>query len=101
MEKDDLLRHRSALGDILYVYKQAGFRVTTICCDKAFRGLASYLKDVWQKKLNIANAQEHVAEIERSHRVIKGRARAMFHLLPYQSLPKTALQILVMESAKK
>jgi hypothetical protein len=88
IEKDDLSHHRSALEDILQVYKQAGFKVTTICCDNAFCGLASYLRDVWQIKRNVANAEEHVPEIERSHRVIKERVGNMFHRLPFQTLPR-------------
>jgi hypothetical protein len=93
--------YRSALNDILQVYKTAGFRVTAICCDNAFSGLTSFLRDIWQIQINIASAQEHVPEIERTHRVIKERARAMFHRLPYLTLPRTALKILVMESTKK
>jgi hypothetical protein len=51
--------------------------------------------------MDVANAQEHVPEIERSHQVIKERARAMFHRLPYQALPKLALKILVLDSTMK
>jgi hypothetical protein len=59
------------------------------------------MRDNWQISMNVANAQEQVPEIERFHRVIKERARAMFHRLPYQALPKRALTILVLEPVKK
>jgi hypothetical protein len=101
LDEDNVSGYRSALEDILHVYKQAGFRITTVCCDNAFKGLKQYLRDTWQITMNVANAQEPVPEIERSHRVIKERARAMFHRLPYQALPKIALKILILESAKK
>jgi hypothetical protein len=100
LDQDNVSGYRSALEDILHVYKE-GFRVTTIRCDNEFKGLKQFLRETWQITMNVANAQEHVPEIERSHRVIMERARAMFHRLPYQALPKLALKILVLESAKK
>ena len=38
--------------------------------------------------LNTASASEHVPEIERQHRVIKERARACRHSLPFKMIPK-------------
>jgi hypothetical protein len=38
--------------------------------------------------VNITAKEEHVPEIERQHRVIKERARAIIQTLPYKSMPK-------------
>jgi len=38
--------------------------------------------------VNITAREEHVPEIERQHRVIKERARAVIQTLPYRSVPK-------------
>jgi hypothetical protein len=100
LDQDSVSGYRNALEDILQVYKQAGFRVTTVYFDNAFKGLKQFLRETGQITMNVANAQELVPETERSHRVTKERARAMFHRLPYQALPKIALKILVLESAK-
>jgi hypothetical protein len=38
-------------------------------------------------KLNLANANKHVPEIERKIRVIKERVRAVIYSIPFNSLP--------------
>ena len=41
--------------------------------------------------VNFATRNEHVPEIERQHRVIKERARACCHMLPFEVLPRVLL----------
>jgi phospholipid N-methyltransferase len=38
--------------------------------------------------VNVTAKEEHVAEIERQHRVIKERARAVIQTLPFKNMPK-------------
>ena len=50
--------------------------------------------------LRCVAAQEHVAEVERSIRVIKERFRSVYHRLPFQGLPKLMIRLGVMETAR-
>jgi hypothetical protein len=38
--------------------------------------------------MNVTAKNEHVAEVERQHRAIKERARAIVQTLPYKGLPR-------------
>ena len=51
-------------------------------------------------ELVCVSAQEHVAQIERSIRVIKERFRSTYHRLPFQALPKAMIRVGVMEAAR-
>jgi hypothetical protein len=59
------------------------------------------LQEAYNVRMNHANAQEHVPEIEQSIRVIKERFRATSHCLPFLKLPTALVKILAMESTQK
>ena len=46
------------------------------------------LAAVYNVRINYANPQEHVPEVERNIQVIKERFRATFHCLPFLKFPK-------------
>ncbi|KAG7373397.1 hypothetical protein IV203_034121 [Nitzschia inconspicua] len=54
-----------AMTDILRIYNLAGFRVTRIHCDNAFRSVMEEIENNFEGiHVNFANAQEHVPEAE-------------------------------------
>ena len=59
------------------------------------------IRDVLELDINYANPQDHVPEAERNNRTIKERIRASYHRLPYHTLTKAMVKVLVSESAKK
>jgi hypothetical protein len=85
-----------ALKQVINLYKGKGHRVGmmnfteqnqpvhTILGDNEFENIREDMV-----ALGIATArEEHVPEIERQHRVIKERARAIIQTLPYENMPK-------------
>ena len=76
------------------VYRECGFKVISADMDNAF---AYIEQDLWDEKIspNFVSASEHVAKVERRNRVIKERARAMRHSLPFKCIPKLMLRELV------
>ena len=51
--------------------------------------------------MDYSATKKHVPEAERNNRVLKERIRTAFHRLPFKSLPKTVLKVLVMETVRK
>ena len=82
------------------LYRNGGYALTKVHCDNEFRAMFTRFP-VEGVTPNYANPNDHVPEAERNIRVLKERIRATFHRLPFTSLPKLMLKILVMESAKK
>jgi hypothetical protein len=68
-------------------YNEYNNPVHTILADNEFKALQ---KDVESSgtKMNVTAKNEHVPEVERQHRVIKERARAIVQTLPYKRLPR-------------
>ena len=93
--------YRSALDTVFQIYNQAGFKITTIHCDNEFQPIMKEMEKVYGVRMNYANPQEHVPEVERSIRVIKERYRVAFHRLPFKRIPKIMIKILAMECTKK
>lgn len=58
--------YRSALVRVMQIYKEAGFKVTTISADREFVPLLEDMKIEHNFKPNYANAQEHVPEAEQN-----------------------------------
>ena len=50
---------------------------------------------------NYPDAQKHVPEAERNHRVIKERVRACFHNSPHKALPCIVLKYLIADNVFK
>ena len=69
------------------LYTKRGFNVTTELMDREFVLMRTALLNMGVS-LNTASASEYVPEIERQQRVIKERARACRHSLPFKMIPK-------------
>jgi hypothetical protein len=93
--------YRSALDTVFQIYNLAGFNITTILCDNEFQPIMKDMEKIYGIRMNYANPQEHVPEVERSIRVIKERFRVAFHRLPFKRIPKIMIKILAMECTKK
>jgi len=88
-----------ALKQVLNVYKGRGHTVEqmnfteqnqpvhTILGDNEFEAIKEDMLELGVS-VNITAREEHVPEIERQHRVIKERARAIIQTLPYKCMPK-------------
>ncbi|MFN9983226.1 MAG: hypothetical protein ACK53Y_25080, partial [bacterium] len=61
--------------------------VRTILGDNEFEAIREDMT-ILGIEVNVTAKEEHVPEIERQHRVIKERARAVIQTLPYRSMPK-------------
>ena len=93
--------YKTALTSVIQCYNRGGFRIARIHADNEFHPLLEPLQDEFRIEMNFANPQEHVPEAERNNRTVKERIRATYHRLPYHTLTKTMVKILVQESAKK
>lgn len=89
MHNSHLIQHFKA---VISVYVRRGFRVTLILADNQFESLRDDLADL-HVHLNITARDEHVPEIERFHRTIQERVRAIYNTLPFKKVP----QLLVAE----
>ena len=69
------------------LYTKRGFNVTAALMDGEFVTMRTDLLNMGML-LNTSPASEHVPEIKRQHRVIKERARACRHSLPFKMIPK-------------
>ena len=83
------------LSKLLQLYQRCGFHVVRIFADNAFQPVLEPLCVEHGFQPNCANAQEHVPEAERNHRVIKERVQACFHNSPYKALPRIVLKYLI------
>ena len=69
------------------LYTKIGFNVTTALMDGEFVPMRTALLKMGVS-LNTAYAAKHMPEIEQQHRLIKERARACHHSLPFKMIPK-------------
>ena len=77
-----------AVTHVQQTYAKRGFRVTTMLMDGQFdkdglRGAMATLGIT----LNVVAADKHVPEVERHIRTIKDRARSVYNMMPFDSLP--------------
>jgi hypothetical protein len=93
--------HEKALRDVFKLYRRAGFKITVIEADLAFKPLLTELEQELGFTSNFANPGDHVSEAERSIRTMKERIRAGYHRLPYKRLPRLLLKTLVVDTPKK
>ena len=95
--------YEGAINEVLTVYRQGGFNVSTIRCDNEFHAVMDPLaaQQTPPIAMNYANPQEHVPEAERNNRTIQERVRAAYHRLPYTHLPRIMVKYLVMEATRK
>jgi hypothetical protein len=82
---------------IINMYEARGFVITRVEADREF---ACITNDILPTVLNIADADDHVSEAERSIRTIKERVRCTVQGLPYRRIPKVMMRAVV-EGAHK
>jgi hypothetical protein len=93
--------YKNGLKNIIKIYNEAGFKVSTLSCDREYIPLINEIQEEFNITPNYPSAQEHVPEAERNNRVIKERMRAVFHSLPFKAIPKIMIKFLAMECTKK
>ena len=69
-----------SINKIINVYKARGLNVIQIDVDMEFKSLENQLLPI---KLNMAAADEHVSDVERSIRTIKEGTRTLLHDMPF------------------
>jgi hypothetical protein len=82
---------------IINLYETRGFKVTRVEGDQEFSCIEA---DILPTPLNIADADDHVPEVERSIRTIKERTRCLVQGLPFRRVPKAMMRAAV-ENAHK
>jgi hypothetical protein len=93
--------YKNALKNIIKIYNEAGFKVSTLSCDREYIPLINEIQEEFNITPNYPSSQEHVPEAKRNNRVIKERMRAVFHSLPFKAIPKIMIKFLAMECKKK
>ena len=91
----------AALDEVFRVYNQNGCTIAVIHADREFKPLLQSLEDDKSVELNLAAANKHVPEIDRTNRVFKERLRACYHRLPYKNLHRALLIAMVEDCAFK
>jgi hypothetical protein len=79
------------------MYETRGFNVTRIEGNRAFACISN---DVLPIPMNIADAVDHVAEVEQSIRTIKERTMCLVQGLPYKRIPNVMIRAAI-ENANK
>jgi hypothetical protein len=82
---------------VIRLYETRGFIVTRVEGDHEFACITNELLPI---PLNIADADDHVAQVERSIRTIKERTRCLIQGLPFKRVPKVMMRAAV-ENANK
>jgi hypothetical protein len=82
---------------VIKLYETRGFTVTKVEGDQEFSCLAN---DLLPTSLNIADADDHVAKVERSIQTIKERVRCFVQGLPFKRIPKAMMRAAI-ENANK
>jgi hypothetical protein len=82
---------------IIHLYQTRGFTVTRVEGDREFSCLEN---DLLATPINIADADDRVAEVERSIRTIKERMRALIQGLPFRRIPKAMMRAVIENTNK-
>jgi hypothetical protein len=77
---------KKALTQVLSIYKQRSFIVTTVLMVGQFEPLCGDLADL-HLTLNTVSNDEHVPEVERHIRTVKEHTRCVYTTLPFRRLP--------------
>ena len=87
----------SLVESILKLYQQASFQVTEVCTNREFKPELQVLQDDgWSFMTNLANAQEHVPEVEHNNHILKEHIHTTYHGIPCKMLPQTVICYMVM-----
>jgi hypothetical protein len=89
-----------ALGFVFTTYNAAGFVIKEIHCDREFESIQQDIERDFEVVVNLASAQEHQPDVERTLRTIKERYRAMYHMCPYKMWPRLMVIRGASEAAK-
>ena len=82
---------------VINLYETRGFTITRVEGDQEFSCITN---DLLPTPLNIADADDHVAKVERSIRTIKERTRCLIQGLPFKRIPRAMMRAAI-ESANK
>ena len=88
-QKNTLLMELRA---IINLYQTRGFNILRIEADREF---ACITNDLLPTPLNVADADDHVHEVERSIRTVKERTRCTLQGLPFRRVPKLMIRAAV------
>ena len=77
-----------ALDKVLSLYNNGGFTIKTIQADPKFVSILEPLHREHSIKLDLVPTKAHVPEAEWNNRTLKEQIRAMYHVQPWQWLPK-------------
>ena len=67
---------------------KAGFEITKLCCDNAFKPMLEPLQDNFDSDMNFVSKDKHVPEVEHHNCTIKEHVCSMHHHLPCKNVPK-------------
>jgi hypothetical protein len=82
---------------VINLYKTRGFTITRVEGDREFSCIRN---DFLPTPVNIADADDHVAEVERSIRTIKERTRCLIQGLPFKRISQAIMRAAI-ENANK
>jgi hypothetical protein len=77
---------------VVQLYTKRGFRVVGINADKEFECIK---EEMFPIQVNIVDKDNHVAEVERSIRVVKERVRCTIAGLPFKRFPRVMIRGMV------
>ena len=71
----------------------ADVHIKTIYADNEFRGVfENIVKEELKIKMNFANPNEHVPDIERANRLLEERFRVAYYRMPFKVIPAVMIQ---------
>ena len=82
---------------VIDMYEARGFTITRVEGDREFACITNELLPI---PINIADADDHVPQVERSVRTIKERTRCLLQGLPFKRIPKAMIRASVENSNK-
>ncbi|MGL5934526.1 MAG: hypothetical protein ACRCZI_02770, partial [Cetobacterium sp.] len=102
LENCKIVTIAKAFREVYMYYYNRGFRITMVLADGEFAPLKQLIQsEPNAPTVNLTSRNEHVPEIERRIRVIKERARAVRHSLPFKALPRLMTTHLVLHVVKQ
>jgi hypothetical protein len=82
---------------VFNMYKTRGFNVTRAKGDQEFACIAN---DLLPTPINIAYADHHLSEVERSMQTVKERTRCLVQGLPFKRFPKAMMRATIKNANK-
>ena len=74
--------------NVIAFHRTKGFNVSLVLTDGKFKAIRGVIHDEGKADLNTSAPNEHVPEVERNIRIIKGRVRSTLHGMPYRKIPR-------------